>query len=496
MNTINKSKLKKLALYTSLVIGSSFFIVACDNSKSPESASSSIDASVVKDELPAPVPAMSPQEQSDFIKNVMTNFVTKYNLSQTIAKASLVSYTPSEDLQQISMVLEFSINDPSDLQPTKAVVSYLIKPEQSLQNNAYTIANYASQNISYVPGDNNSSDNITQQFFANAGVLSSGYVMASGDIINNLTTSEAFNYVNENAKGDDFSSVSIDPLTYHAETKDNMGLIGYTFHLPKGTMESKEVKLSVKNLDAKVLNHSFDSNYSYTGQDEFKVETVNINYDGKPIVLNNAIWRSQTDINNQKLINQTVSTSFTGKFKNPQNSDVNLSVDANLTVKNLNVDAAEKWNKYTLNAGAINNKKSIEYMLEAFKYGFSFAITDSHIKLNDAEGVVNFSFDVAPMNASPSNQNAAAMQLLNNLTIGVDSQIPVEWLTILGLGGNKNYVDAAVKQAIQQVDLFGYNGALTYDGKTIVAKFELKKGNIFVNGELKGSLMNTLSAFM
>jgi len=53
-----------------------------------------------------------------------------------------------------------------------------------------------------------------------------------------------------------------------------------------------------------------------------------------------------------------------------------------------------------------------------------------------------------------------------------------------------------INQSIQQINTMGYEGALTYDGKNLVANFEIKKGNVFVNGELKGSLLNTLAAFM
>lgn len=483
------SKLKKLALYTSIVIGSGFFITACDNGSSTDGAESA-----VVEQKPQ---VMSPQEQVDFIKNVMTNYVTKYNASQYFATASIERFSPDKD-QQILMDVKLVLALDGNKAPRVANISYLISPEQVLIDSAYTVAKFTSQNISYSSSKNDSESAIVTQFIAESGLLSTGYIMASKNIINDIKTSNDFNYTNEGALWNQISQVDFSAFNYHAKTRDDMNLVDITYHLPLVALKYEGMLLSLENINLTALNHSLDENFNYTGDDEYRVDSISIkNDDGKQTVVNNIIWQSKTEVIDNKTINIDGKTSFSGVFSGKTNQNVDFSASANIVVQDLNLSAFKSLNTISYNGSKNTHGKEKEYFLDIVKDGFSFAITDSHIKFNNEEGSINFTVKMEPLSLPPrTSYNKATMQVLNNVSIDIDSNIPTKWFIIWGINKDQNQIDTIINRAIEQLDMFGYGGALNYDGKTITAKFKIEKGNVFVNGELKGSIMTALAGFM
>ncbi|WP_392564484.1 DUF945 family protein [Orbus wheelerorum] len=487
---------KKIALYTALILGSSFVVVGCDNSKAPVSV-----------EKAAEKPAeMSQQQLSDFIKNSVTNFITKYNQVQSFAAISLQSFTPSADNQQITIVLRtelVNLDGDDDEQPIIIDLTYLITPEQSLQNNAYAVAKFVAQKISLVSDsstlDPDSFPAFVKQFINDAGLAENGYVMASGDILSDIVSKNGFDYVNDNAY-DDLSAFNLAPSNYHFQTKDSMKLIDVNYSLSSLSFQFDDINVFVKNINTQQLDHSFDNNFGFTGQNLYKIDSINIKNDDKDIALKDIIINTKSDINDKGFASQYVTSSLSGNFPNAIGDKINFSASGNLKAENLNLEAYKKWNQHinspSFEYGSIYTEK-LQLLSLLIKDGFSFAITDTNIELDGAKGNFDISFDIAPTNiSSTTKQNAAAMQIFNNVTIQVNSVIPKKWFNSLGTGMSQDNLDKTIKQMVQQIDAMGYDGALTYDGEKLTAHFDIKKGNVFVNGELKGSLINTLAAFM
>lgn len=487
---------KKIALYTALILGSSFVVVGCDNSKAPVSV-----------EKAAEKPAeMSQQQLSDFIKNSVTNFITKYNQVQSFAVISLQSFTPSADNKQITIVLRtelVNLDDDDDEQPIIIDLTYLITPEQSLQNNAYAVAKFVAQKISLVSDsstlDPDSFPAFVKQFINDAGLAENGYVMASGDILSDIVSKNGFDYVNDNAY-DDLSAFNLAPSNYHFQTKDSIKLIDVHYSLPSLSFEFDDTKVFINNINTQQLDHSFDKNFAYTGQNFYKIDSININDDDKNIALKDIIINTTSNINDRGFGNQYVTSSLSGNFPNAAGQQINFSASGNVKVENLNLEASKKWNQYFGSpafAYGSSDTEKLEILRDVFSDGFSFAITDTNIEIDGAKGNFDFSFEVAPMNiSSTAKANAVMMQIFNNLTIQVNSVVPTKWFNVLGTGMSQDNLDKTIKQMVQQIDAMGYDGALTYDGEKLTAHFDIKKGNVFVNGELKGSLINTLAAFM
>ncbi|WP_392561821.1 DUF945 family protein [Orbus sturtevantii] len=490
MKFIEILKPKKIALYTALIVGSSFFIVACDNAKTPNSI-----------EKPA---EMSQQQLSDFIKTSISNFIIKYNQAQSFATISLESFMPSTDDQQITMVLRAAIVNLSDNteQPIIIDLTYLITPEQSLQNDVYTVAKFTSQKMSFNNNSSDADDSFTlfaQKLISDAGLTENGYIIASGDILSEIKSKNGFDYVNEDGS-DELTAFNIAPSSYHFQTKENMSLVDVNYNLPSLTFEFDDANVSIKNISTQQLDHSFDDKFSYTGQNLYKIDSVNINNENDNIVLKNIIIETKSNITDNGFANQYVSSSLSGTFPNAAGKLVDFSSSGNLKVENLNLEAAQKWNQYFSNpafAYMHDDAEKLELLSDLFKDGFSFAISDTNIELDGDRGTVDFSLDIAPMNISKTAKPSTVfMQVFNNITIQVNSELPVQWFNALGAGMSQDELDKMIKQSVQQIDMMGYEGALAYDGKKLTAHFEIKKGNVFVNGELKGSLINTLAPFM
>jgi len=491
MKLLEILKPKKIALYTTLILGSSFFIVACDNDKTPTSVEKSADE-------------MSQQQLSDFIKNSISNFITKYNQVQSFATISLESFTANAETKQITMVLKTTlVNLDDDEQPIIIDLTYLITPERTLQNNAYAVAKFVSQNILLSHDssviESSSFATLVKNLINDTGLVENGYFMASGDILSEIKSNNGFDYINDDAY-DDLNAFNFAPSSYHYQTKENMSLVDVNYSVPILDFQFNDTKVLIKNINTQQLNHFFDEKFSYTGQNLYKIESIDINSENRDVLLKNITLDTKSNINDDGFVNQYVTSSLSGTFPNVSGQQVNFSASANMKVENLNLEASQKWEQYVSNSAFTygnDNTEKLELLSGLFKDGFSFAITDTSIELDGVKGNFDFSFDVAPMDISSTTKpNVLFMQLLNNVTIQVNSITPAQWFITLSTGINKDYLDKMINQSIQQINTMGYEGALTYNGKNLVANFEIKKGNVFVNGELKGSLLNTLAAFM
>lgn len=492
MKLVNTLNPKRIAAYITIACAASFFIVGCDNSTTDK-----VENSVVNSQQ------ISNEQLPDFIKNSFNNFILNYNLKQNFATVSLDSFTPSTDNKEITMVIGIALSnlDYDSEQPIVINSTYIITPEQSSTNNV--VATFSLQKSVFADDqsilDKNSFSSFIKQLIDNIGLTDNGSILVSGDIKSVIKTNNTFNYTNDDSY--EINSLSIKPLIYNYQTKNNMALVDINYQLPSIDFSVNGLVGSFKNVDAQELNHLFNDKFTYSGQDLYKIDSIDINYQ-KTIKaqLHGVTSQVRTELSDNGLINQYLSTSFSGDIINSVDKKINLIVNGNAKVEHINLEALQNWTDYVQSRGfafgGIDSTK-ITLLTKIFKDGFSLAINDTNVELDGAKGYLDFNFKIEPMDISETiKPNILMTQMINNISIQVNSIVPLKWFDSLGMINNRNNLDLVIKQAIQQIDAIGYKGAVTYDGQNISVNFDIKKGNVFVNGDLKGSLFNTLSLFM
>lgn len=487
---------KKIAVYTTIAFASSFFIVGCDNSTEKKIENSTVNQIEISSPLFNDV-------QVNFIKNSLDNFINNYNLKQTFATISLDSFDQSKDNKEISIVISIAMTnlDSTSNQPIIINSTYVITPAQSINKDA--VAKFDLKNSVLIKDqstiDKNSFSSFVKQVIETIGLTNNGFILVSGDLKTTIKTDNTLNYLDSKSYGEE-NSINIKPFVYSYQTKNNLELIDINYQFPAIEISADGLTVSLNNLNVQELNHSFNDNFSYTGQDSYKIDSIDVRSQKEFSATFQGInLKVNSNISNG-FVDQSVSSSFSGNITNSDGKKTDLIVDSNVKVENINLAALKAWLEYIQSTGfystSMDNTK-LELINKLFKDGFSILINDTSIEIDGAKGHIDFRLEFSPMDISNSNKPMMlATQLINNITIEVNSFVPTSWFTTFGIAKDPSYTDLMIKQAIQQIDAIGYKGAVTYDGKNINIHFDIKKGNVFVNGELKGSLFNVLSMLM